>query len=189
VPPSRPHPDVPACVVSVSRDDAHRFSKPAVPTITLVEGWGVDGDAHAGRTVRHRSRRARGPELPNLRQVHLLHEEVLDDVAARGFRVAPGEMGENVTTRGVPLLALPVGTVLALGPDASVELTGLRNPCRQIDTFAPGLMREMVGRDERGDVVRRAGVMAVVRTGGVVRAGDPVAVRLPEGPHRPLGPV
>ncbi|WP_246130986.1 MOSC domain-containing protein [Cellulomonas aerilata] len=175
--------------MSVSRDDAHRFSKPVVDAITLVEGWGVEGDVHAGRTVRHRSRRAREPELPNLRQVHLLHEEVLDDVAGRGFRVAPGEMGENVTTRGVLLLALPVGTVLGLGPDASVELTGLRNPCRQIDGLAPGLMREMVGRDARGDVVRRAGVMAVVRTGGVVRPGDPVTVSLPDGPHRPLGPV
>jgi MOSC domain-containing protein YiiM len=184
-----PHPDSPACVVSVSRDAAHRFSKPAVEEITLVEDWGVEGDAHAGRTVRHRSHRARDPQEPNLRQVHLLHEEVLDDVAVRGFRVAPGEMGENVTTRGVLLLTLPVGTVLDLGPDASVELTGLRNPCVQIDALAPGLMRQMVGRDARGDVVRRAGVMAVVRSGGVVRPGDPVTVRLPAGPHRPLGPV
>jgi MOSC domain-containing protein YiiM len=181
-----PHPDGPPCVVSVSRDDGHRFSKPTVEAITLVEDWGVEGDAHAGRTVRHRSRRARDPEQPNLRQVHLLHEELFDDVAERGFRVAPGEMGENVTTRGVLLLSLPAGTVLGLGPDASVELTGLRNPCVQIDTYTPGLMKEMVGRDASGAVVRRAGVMAVVRSGGVVRPGDPITVRLPDGPHRAL---
>jgi hypothetical protein len=184
-----PHPDSPPVVVSVSRDDGHRFSKPTVEEITLVEDWGVEGDAHAGRTVRHRSRRARDPELPNLRQVHLLHEELFDDVADRGFRVAPGEMGENVTTRGVLLLGLPTGTVLQLGAHASVELTGLRNPCVQIDRFAPGLMREVLGRDADGGVVRKAGVMAVVRSGGVVRPGDPITVHLPDGPHRRLEPV
>jgi MOSC domain-containing protein YiiM len=183
------HPDSPACVVSVSRDDRHRFSKPPVDEITLVEGWGVEGDAHAGPTVRHRSRRARHPDEPNLRQVHLLHEEMFDDIARRGFRVAPGEMGENVTTRGVLLLSLPVGTVLHLGPDASVELTGLRNPCVQIDGLAPGLMRQMLGRDVNGDVVRRAGVMAVVRSGGVVRPGHAITVRPPDGPQRRLEPV
>lgn len=183
------HPDAPACVVSVSRDDRHRFGKPTVAAITLVADWGVEGDAHAGRTVRHRSHAAREPERPNLRQVHLLHEELFDELAGEGYRVAPGEMGENVTTRGVPLLALPTGTVLGLGPDASVTLTGLRSPCVQIDRYAPGLMRRMIGRDERGDVVRRAGVMAVVRTEGVVRPGDPVTVHLPAGAHRALDVV
>ncbi len=183
------HPDGPACVVSVSRDDGHRFSKPTVAEIRLLEDWGVEGDAHAGPTVRHRSRRARDPQQPNLRQVHLLHEELFDDVAGRGFRVLPGEMGENVTTRGVLLLSLPVGTVPQLGPDASVELTGLRNPCVQIDALATELMRQMLGRDANGDVVRRAGVMAVVRSSGVVRPGDPITVQLPHGPHRRLEPV
>lgn len=176
-------------VVAVSRDDRHRFTKPVVDAITLVEGLGVEGDAHAGATVKHRSRAAREPEAPNLRQVHLLHEEVLDDVAARGFVVAPGEMGENITTRGIALLWLPTGTVLGLGAEAAVVLTGLRNPCVQIDRFAPGLMKEMITRDAAGNVLRRAGVMAVVLRGGVVRAGDPISLRLPDGPHTPLQPV
>ncbi|WNB87503.1 MOSC domain-containing protein [Cellulomonas sp. ATA003] len=173
----------------MSRDDRHRFTKPVVDAITLVEGLGVEGDAHAGATVKHRSRAAREPEAPNLRQVHLLHEEVLDDVAARGFVVAPGEMGENITTRGIALLWLPTGTVLGLGAEAAVVLTGLRNPCVQIDRFAPGLMKEMITRDAAGNVLRRAGVMAVVLRGGVVRAGDPISLRLPDGPHTPLQPV
>ncbi len=176
-------------VVSVSRDDRHRFSKPVVDHIRLVENWGVEGDAHAGAVVRHRSRARREPAAPNLRQVHLLHEELLDDVAGRGFRVAPGDLGENVTTRGVALLCLPTGTVLHLGAEASVVVTGLRNPCVQIDGLAAGLMREMVTRHADGRVERRAGVMAVVRRGGVVRAGDPVVVELPDGPHEPLAPV
>ena len=176
-------------VVSVSRDDRHRITKPVVDRITLVEGWGVEGDAHAGATVRHRSRVAREPAAPNLRQVHLLHEELLDEVGERGFAVAPGQMGENVTTRGIALLCLPTGTVLRLGADAAVVLTGLRNPCVQIDGFAPGLMKEMVVRHRDGRVVRRAGVMAVVLRGGVVRAGDPIAIELPDGPHPALQPV
>jgi MOSC domain-containing protein YiiM len=121
--------------------------------------------------------------------VHLLHEELFDDVSVHGYQVAPGEMGENVTTRGVLLLSLPVGTVLRLGAEAAVELTGLRNPCVQIDTFAPGLMKQVLGRDPNGDVVRKAGVMAVVRSGGVVRPGDPITVHLPDGAHRRLEPV
>ncbi|WP_298457253.1 MOSC domain-containing protein [uncultured Cellulomonas sp.] len=176
-------------MVSVSRDDRHRFTKPVVDHITLVENWGVEGDAHAGATVKHRSHAAREPDAPNLRQVHLLHEELLEEVAGRGFAVTPGRMGENITTRGIALLCLPTGTVLRLGADAAVVLTGLRNPCVQIDGLAPGLMREMVTRLPDGQVVRRSGVMAVVLRGGTVRAGDPVAIDLPEGPHIPLQPV
>lgn len=190
-PRARPAAPIPGngSVVSVSRDDRHRFTKPVVEAITLVEGWGVEGDAHAGVTVKHRSHAARRPEAPNLRQVHLLHEEVLDDVAARGFAVAPGEMGENITTRGIALLCLPTGTVVRLGVEAAVVLTGLRNPCVQIDRLAPGLMQQMITRDEAGNVLRRAGVMAVVLRGGVVHAGDPISFRLPDGAHTPLQPV
>lgn len=143
-------------VIAVSRDDVHRFSKPVVDEVTLVEGWGIEGDAHAGTTVQHRSRVARDPSQPNLRQVHLLHAEVFDEVAEAGFRVEPGQMGENVTTRGVDLLGLPTGTLLHLGDEACVRVTGLRNPCQQINGFEPGLLREVLGRDEDGAVVRRA---------------------------------
>ena len=180
---------LPGRVVAVSRDDRHRFSKPVVDRITLVEGHGVEGDAHAGPTVRHRSDRRYRPTAPNLRQVHLLHGELLDEVAADGFAVTPGRLGENVTTHGVPLLDLPTGTVLRLGPDASLRVTGLRNPCRQIDRLAPGLMARLVPRDADGVVRRLTGVMSVVLTSGVVRAGDTVVVELPAGPHVPLRPV
>lgn len=175
-----------AHVVAVARDDRHRFSKPTRPSITLIAGHGVEGDAHAGATVRHRSRARRDPEAPNLRQVHLLQRELFDDVTAD---VAPGDMGENVTTSGVALLDLPRGTRLRLGADAVVEVTGLRNPCSQIDRFAPGLLREVVGRDADGAIVRRTGVMAIVVAGGEVRPGDAVAVELPDAPHEALQPV
>ena len=178
-----------ASVVSVSRDPEHRFSKEVVDDIVLIAGLGVEGDAHAGTTVQHRSRVARDPSQPNLRQVHLVHAELFDEVEGSGFEVAPGELGENVTTRGVDLLGLPRGAVLRLGPDAVVEVTGLRNPCVQIDGFEAGLMRELVTRDGTGQVVRKAGVMAVVLVGGRVAPGDRVGVELPEGEHEALQPV
>ncbi|MDH2442755.1 MOSC domain-containing protein [Amnibacterium sp. CER49] len=178
-----------AVVVGVARSPRHAFSKDAEPAITLVEGLGVEGDAHAGTTVQHRSRVRRDPTQPNLRQVHLIPIEVLEDAAAAGFVVPPGAMGENVTTRGVDLLGLPTGTLLELGPDAVVRVTGLRNPCSQIDDHQRGLLKQMLGRDDRGEVVRRAGVMGVVVAGGVVRRGDPVATVLPDGAHVALQPV
>lgn len=176
-------------VIAVSRDSAHRFSKPVVDEVTLVEGWGIDGDAHAGTTVQHRSRVARDPSQPNLRQVHLLHAEVFDDVAEAGYHLEPGQMGENVTTRGVDLLGLPTGTVLHLGDQARVCLTGLRNPCQQINDFDPGLLRQVLGRADDGSVERKGGVMSVVEAGGVVRAGDTVRIELPAGERQPLTPV
>jgi MOSC domain-containing protein YiiM len=178
-----------AHVVAVRRDAAHRFSKLPVEAITLQAGFGVVGDAHYGVTVQHRSRVARGPSAPNLRQVHLVGAELLDELVAQGFRVAPGVIGENVTTRDVDLLALPTGTRLELGDAAALEITGLRNPCVQLDNNQDGLMRAVLDRDPAGALIRRAGVMAIVLRDGVVRAGDPIAVHLPAGPHRPLGPV
>jgi MOSC domain-containing protein YiiM len=176
-------------VVAVSRDSSHDFSKPVVDEVTLLEGLGVEGDAHAGRTVQHRSRVARDPSQPNLRQVHLIHAELFDEVAEVGFAVAPGEMGENITTRGIDLLGLSTGALLHLGADACVRVTGLRNPCQQINDFEPGLLREVLGRAEDGSVRRRGGVMAVVVSGGTVRAGDRIRVENPAGDHQPLGPV
>jgi MOSC domain-containing protein YiiM len=149
----------------------------------------VEGDAHSGVTVQHRSRVARDPSQPNLRQVHLIHVELLDEVDEAGFTVPPGAMGENVTTSGIDLLSLPLGTHLRIGTEAVVEVTGLRNPCLQIEGYEPGLLKRMVGRDEAGNVVRRAGVMSVVLQGGVVRPGDAIAVELPAEPHTPLAPV
>ncbi|MFF4650092.1 MOSC domain-containing protein [Streptomyces sp. NPDC001380] len=176
-------------MTAVSSGAGHAFSKPSRDRIRLLAGLGVEGDAHLGTTVQHRSRVARDPSQPNLRQVHLLHAELHAELREAGFDVPPGGMGENVTTRGVDLLALPAGTRLRLGADAVVEVTGLRNPCPQIDGYRPGLLRAVLGRDERGRPVRRAGVMAVVLAGGEVRPGDPVAVELPPEPHRPLAPV
>lgn len=172
------------------RDGAHRFTKATVGAIELVEGLGVLGDAHYGETVQHRSRVRRDPSQPNLRQVHLLHAELLDELSAVGHDVCPGLLGENVTTSGVDLLDLPTGTLLRLGRQAEVVLTGLRNPCRQIDRCRPGVLREVLRRLPAGEVERRAGVMGVVRRGGPVCAGDAIEVVLPPGPHRrPLEPV
>jgi MOSC domain-containing protein YiiM len=170
----------------VARSAGHSFSKTPQPSVTLLVGRGVEGDAHAGATVRHRSRVARDPSQPNLRQVHLIHLELYDELRAAGFAVEPGDLGENVTTRGIDILDLPVGTRLRLGAEAVVEITGLRNPCAQLDRFRPGLLAAVVGRDARGRVVRKAGVMGVVLAGGELRAGDAIEIELPAPPHRAL---
>lgn len=176
-------------VAAVSRSGEYTFTKPNQDAITLLAGLGVEGDVHQGVTVKHRSRVRRDPTQPNLRQVHLMHAELHDELTAAGFPIAPGQLGENVTTRGVDLLGLPTGTRLHLGPRAVVEVTGLRNPCPQIDAFRDGLLKLVVGRDEDGNVVRRAGIMSVVLVGGEVRPGDEIRVELPAEPHTPLVPV
>jgi MOSC domain-containing protein YiiM len=176
-------------VVSVARDGAHRFGKQPVPAITLLAGLGVEGDAHAGVTVKHRSRVAKDPSQPNLRQLHLIQAELFDELAEAGFQVAPAAMGENVTTQGIDLLALSTGTRLRLGDSAIVEVTGLRNPCRQIDAFQPGLMQAVLGRDAAGNLIRKAGIMAVVLAGGTVSPGDRVQVEWQPERFHPLAPV
>jgi MOSC domain-containing protein YiiM len=173
-------------VTAVAASPGHTFSKPTQASITLLAGLGVAGDAHSGETVKHRSRVRRDPTQPNLRQLHLIQAELHDELRAAGFEIEAGALGENVTTRGVDLLSLPAGTLLRLGAEAVVEVTGLRNPCVQLDTFQAGLTAAVLGRDARGELVRKAGVMSVVRAGGEVAPGDPIAVELPVGPHRPL---
>ncbi|MBV9554286.1 MAG: MOSC domain-containing protein [Alphaproteobacteria bacterium] len=177
-----------AIVIAVSRSSGHALAKPNEGSIRLLEGLGVEGDAHLGVTVKHRSRVAKDPTQPNLRQVHLIHAELHDELEAAGFRLAPGIMGENVTTRGLDLLGLPTGTRLRLG-GAMVEITGLRNPCAQLNKIQPGLMAATLDRDANGNLVRKAGVMAIVLAGGEVKPGDPIAVELPPEPRRPLVPV
>lgn len=163
---------MPGRVIEVALSGRHAFSKTPVAQITLIEGLGVAGDAHAGATVKHRSRVARDPSQPNLRQVHLIHAELFDELAALGFAVRPADLGENITTRGIDLLGLGEGTLLRIGATAVVRVTGLRNPCSQIDRFRQGLMAATLGRDAHGDLVRKAGVMGIVVAGGEVRAGD-----------------
>ncbi|MBZ6228752.1 MOSC domain-containing protein [Streptomyces olivaceus] len=172
-------------VTAVSSNGEYTFTKPNRDSITLLAGLGVEGDVHAGVTVKHRSRVAQDPTRPNLRQVHLIHEELFAEVRAEGFEVAPGGLGENITTRDIDLLALPVGTLLHIG-EAVLEVTGLRNPCLQIDIFQDGLLKQVVGRDEAGNIVRKAGIMSIVKEGGTVYPGDTIGVLLPTAPHRPL---
>ena len=176
-------------VIAVSRSATHDIAKPAAPAIRLVAGLGVEGDAHQGVTVQHRSRVARDPTQPNLRQVHLIHAELHDELRTAGFVLSPGEMGENITTSGVDLLKLPRGARLRLGLAAVVEVTGLRNPCRQLDGLRPGLMAATLARDAQGNLIRKAGVMAVVIATGEVRVDDAIAVELPPPPHNALKPV
>jgi len=178
-----------ALVVAVSQRAGHHFSKNPALGIRLLTGLGVAGDAHMGRTVKHRSRVRKDPTQPNLRQVHLIHAELFDELRARGFVVNPGELGENVTTSGIDLLALPTGTRLQLGQTAVVEITGLRNPCVQIDRFQQGLMAATLDRGRDGQLVRKAGVMSIVLRDGDVRPGDAIGIELPSAPHRPLQPV
>lgn len=157
--------------------------------VNLIAGLGVDGDAHSGATVKHRSRVARDPSQPNLRQVHLIHAELHDELRDLGFAVGPGDMGENITTRGIDLLSLPVGAKLKLGDEAVVVITGLRNPCLQLDAFLPGLMNTVLDRTPSGELVRKAGIMGIVEKGGVVKSGDAIFVELPSLPHIHLKPV
>jgi MOSC domain-containing protein YiiM len=176
-------------VTAVSRSPTHTLSKPSEDSIRLVAGLGVDGDAHQGVTVKHRSRVAKDPTVPNLRQVHLIHAELHDELREGGFILAPGQMGENVTTRGIDLLGLPAGARLRLGVEAVVEVTGLRNPCAQLNKLQPGLMAATLARDAAGNLIRKAGIMGVVVAGGEVRPGDEIAIELPPLPHRKLEPV
>ena len=176
-------------VTAVSSSLTHSFGKPNRESIHLLTGLGVEGDAHLGVTIQHRSRVAVDPSQPNLRQVHLIHAELHDELRAAGFEVAAGQMGENITTRGVDLLGLPRGARLHLGDDAVVEVTGLRNPCIQLDRFRSGLMAAVLSRDEAGSLVRKAGVMGIVLVGGNVRSGDAIRIELPPEPHKLLKPV
>lgn len=178
--------EAPPCVLSVSASRTHSFSKARALSLSLLAGLGVAGDAHCGPTVKHRSRVARDPTQPNLRQVHLIHGELFHELAAKGFPVGPGEMGENITTQGIDLLGLPADTELAVGDDVVLRITGLRNPCAQIDRFRKGLMKAVLDRAPDGALVRKTGVMSVVIVGGTVMAGDAIRVRLPAQPHRAL---
>lgn len=168
-------------VVAVSRSASHTFSKPNEKSIMLLKGLGVEGDAHMGKTVKHRSRVAKNPNAPNLRQVHLIHSELFDELRDTGYEILPGQMGENITTAGIDLLNLPRGTLLHLGGDAVVELTGLRDPCTQLDDFRDGLMHAVLDRDDEGRIIRKSGVMGIVLSGGEVMTGDRISITLPEG--------
>lgn len=176
-------------VSAVCSAPTHSVRKPSRAAIHLLAGLGVEGDAHLGETVQHRFLKRRHPQQPNLRQVHLLAAELLDELAAAGYDVCAGQLGENVTTLGLDLVGLPARTRLHVGEEAVIEVTGLRDPCVRLERIGPGLMAATLARDERGGLVRRAGVMGIVLTGGRVRPGDPVAVERPAPPHHPLRPV
>jgi hypothetical protein len=176
-------------VTAVSRSPTHSLAKWNQNSITLVAGFGVDGDAHNGKTVKHLSRLLRFGNSPNLRQVHLIHSELHDELRSAGFGVVAGQMGENVTTRGIDLLSLPTGARLRLGSEVVIEVTGLRNPCGQLNKIQPGLMKATLARDADGNLIRKAGIMAIVLAGGAVKPGDDVAVELPSAPHLPLEPI
>jgi MOSC domain-containing protein YiiM len=176
-------------VTAVNKSGTHTMQKPSQDVIRILTGLGVEGDAHLGVTVKHRSRVAADPTQPNLRQVHLIHAELHDELRAAGYHLEPGQMGENVTTRGIDLLGLPTGTRLRLGPTAVVEVTGLRNPCKQLDGIQDGLMAANLDRDADGNLVRKAGIMGIVLADGEVRPGDAVEVDLPPEPHQALKPV
>ena len=172
-------------VISVARDSQHNFSKSPCKRIEIIAGLGVSGDAHLGKKVQHLSRVRADPEQPNLRQVHLIHSELFDELAVKGFNLNPGDLGENITTRGIDLLTLGRGTLLKIGQNSVLEVTGLRNPCAQIEAFMPGLLKEVAVKTSEG-LVRKTGIMTIARKGGIVSAGDAIQIVPPEGPHIPL---
>lgn len=173
-------------VISVSKSKDHTFHKYRSEKIVLVKGLGVEGDAHMGEKVKHRSRVAKDPTQPNLRQVHLIHSELFDELLEKGFKVSPGQMGENITTLRIDLLKLPVDTVLSIGETARVKVTGLRNPCKQIDSIKDGLMNAVLDKDQDGNLIRKAGIMGIVLEGGEIKVGDKIEIELPPLPHKKL---
>jgi MOSC domain-containing protein YiiM len=176
-------------VVAVSRSPGHTMSKVNHDRLSLIAGQGIDGDVHQGETVKQSFRRLRFGGYPNLRQIHLIHEELHDELRKRGFDIEAGQMGENITTRGIDLLGLPAGTHLHIGASAVIAVSGLRHPCGQLNKIQPGLMKAVLERDAAGKLIRKAGVFAVALRGGDLRPGDSIGVELPRGPHRPLAPV
>lgn len=176
-------------VVAVAKDEEHHFSKNLAAEIRVKSGVGVEGDAHFGVTVKHRSRVAKDPTQPNLRQVHLLHSELFYELREKGFIVGQGDLGENITTLGIDLLGLPKGTLLQIGETAVLEVTGLRNPCAQIERYQPGLLATVLGRGPKGELIRKAGIMTIVRVDGAIRAGDMIEINMPPHPHIQLEPV
>ncbi len=173
-------------VIAVSCSETHSFSKPNQTVIKLIEGIGVEGDAHSGRTVKHRFLVKKDATRPNIRQVHLIHNELLDELNAKGFSVNPGQLGENITTRGIDLLALPSGTIMNIGFEVVIELTALRNPCKQIDEFQEGMLKAVLYKDENGVLVRKTGVMGIVKSGGEICPGDAIVIDLPPEPQQQL---
>jgi len=172
-------------VIAVSSAAEYTFSKPVQDSIQLVAGLGVEGDAHNGKTVKHRHRMKKDPTVPNLRQVHLIHTELFDELRPLGFDLLPGQIGENITTKDIDLLGLPTGAQLTIG-ETCIEVTGLRNPCYQLDDFQAGLMQATLDKDADGKLVVKAGIMGIVLSGGEIRAGDAIAIELPPEPHHPL---
>ncbi|MEL6256351.1 MAG: MOSC domain-containing protein [Bacteroidota bacterium] len=175
-----------ALVIALSKSSCHTFNKYNTNSIHLLKGLGVKGDAHMGEKVKHRSRVAKDPTQPNLRQVHLMHAELFEEVAEKGFKVSPGQMGENITTKGIDLLSLPTHTILKIGQEAEIQITGLRNPCYQIDSIQEGLMKAVLDKNEEGNLIRKAGIMGIVLKGGEVKVGDEIKVKLPSKPHKNL---
>lgn len=176
-------------VVAVAKDAGHHFSKAPANAIQVVAGLGVEGDAHQGATLKRRSRRGADAMQPNLCQVHLIHTELFDELRGKGFAVGPGDLGENITTEGLDLLALPRWSLLRIGMEAELEVTGLRHPCIQIERFQPGLLAAVLERGPKGRLIRKAGIMSVVKAHGLIRPGDMIPVELPVPPHQPLKPV
>ena len=175
-----------AKVIAVSKSATHTMSKVNQESIMILEGLGVEGDAHSGETVKHRSRVAQDPTQPNLRQVHLIHLELLEKLKEKGFEVSPGQVGENITTKGIDLLGLPKGTQLLIGDNAVIEITGLRNPCNQLNGIQEGLMQAVLDKDENGNLIRKAGIMGIVLASGTVKPEDIIQIRLPEKPYQVL---
>jgi MOSC domain-containing protein YiiM len=173
-------------VKSVSKSLSHTFSKNVVGQIKLIEGLGVEDDVHLGKTVKHQYLAKKYPTSANLRQVHLIHYELIEELNENGFSVSDGDLGENITTIGIDLLNLPTDTILKIGNEAVVKITGLRNPCVQLDMFQKGLLKAVIEKDENGNVIRKCGIMGIVIKSGIVRIDDAIEIIFPQKPFKKL---
>ena len=166
-------------VAGVFVSGGHTFSKSERYSVTLLQGLGIEGDAHCGSTVQHLSDRKKNSTRSNLRQLHLIQSELIEELNATGFDVRPGDLGENITTGQIDLPALPQGTLLRIGDTAVVEITGLRTPCFKIERFRKGLRSAVTEHRHGGPATLKGALMAIVVAGGVVNRDDRIGVIIP----------
>jgi len=162
-------------VISVCKNSEPGLPKLRTDQIFLIADFGVKGDYHAGKFIRHRWLAKKDPTRLNNRQVLLIDDSILADIGKEGISPKPGELGENITLEGIKLMRQPIGTKFQIG-DAVVELTEIRRPCYQLNAIHPNLQNTVMP-DKEDESTWNAGMLATVIKGGTVQSGFPVSFK------------